>query len=281
MGWKRTIDRKWTWLSVAWLAITLSLVGWWWIHAIQQEGADPRVRRMFFWEGSFLLAILAIGGAGLVYLTFQHQRRHDRLKMFFSLFAHDLKTSITRLRLQSEILEESPAGKDPKIAAILKDIQRLDLQLENSLWMAQLESDAFLMQKTALSEVMDHLRNEFADVRFDLNRDTKVSVDRRAFVVVLRNLFHNSVLHGHADRIEISVKSSTPESVVLEISDNGKGLMVPAEKLGHSVLSNDNSHGNGLGLYLSRRLMERMDGSLDFRAEGKFVNVLSLRGAGA
>lgn len=281
MGWKRTLDRKWTWLSVVWLAVTLSLVGWWWFHAVEQEGASDRVRRMFFWEGSFLFGILFVGGVGLVYLTFQHQRRHDRLKMFFSTFAHDLKTSITRLRLQSEILEESGAGKDPKIGAILKDIQHLDLQLENSLWMAQIESDALLLQKTALSEVMEHLRNEFGEIRFDLNRDAKILVDRRAFVVVLRNLFHNSLLHGQADRIEISVKTSTPEAVVLEISDNGRGLQIESMNLGRDVLSSTSSRGNGLGLYLSRRLMERMNGHLEFKTQERFVNVLSMRGVNA
>lgn len=281
MGWKRTFDRKWTWLSVVWLAITLSLVGWWWFHAVQQEGASDRVRRMFFWEGSFLFGILFLGGLGLVYLTFQHQRRHERLKMFFSTFAHDLKTSITRLRLQSEILEESALGKDPKIAAILKDIQRLDLQLENSLWMAQLESNALLLQETALSEVMEHLRNEFADVRFDLSRDAKIVVDRRAFVVVLRNLFHNSVLHARADRIDINVKAVTSKKIVLEIGDNGRSAPAPMLHLGRDMLSSGSARGNGVGLYLSRRLMERMNGGLEFKTGDRFVNVLSLRGAGA
>lgn len=282
MSWRKTLAGKWTWLSLAWLILTVSLVGWWMIHALEQSANDERLRRMFLWEGSFLLGFLFLGGAGLVYLTFHHQARHERLRMFFSMFAHDLKTSITRLRLQSELLEESALGKDPKIASILKDIQRLDLQLENSLWMAQIDSGSLLIQKTALRDVVEHLRNEFGDVRMEINRDADVLVDRRAFAVVLRNLFHNSLMHGQADRIDLVVKTAAPSTVVLEIGDNGKGLSIPAENLGREILSsNRSSRGNGLGLYLSRRLMERMEGRLEFRTAGRFVNVLTVKGGPA
>lgn len=282
MSWRKTLAGKWTWLSLAWLILTVSLVGWWMIHALEQSANDERLRRMFLWEGSFLLGFLFLGGAGLVYLTFHHQARHERLRMFFSMFAHDLKTSITRLRLQSELLEESALGKDPKIASILKDIQRLDLQLENSLWMAQIDSGSLLIQKTALRDVVEHLRNEFGDVRMEINRDADVLVDRRAFAVVLRNLFHNSLMHGQADRIDLVVRTAAPSTVVLEIGDNGRGLSIPAENLGREILSsNRSSRGNGLGLYLSRRLMERMEGRLEFRTAGRFVNVLTVKGGPA
>lgn len=276
MGFKRKLSRKLTWLSVLWLATTMSLVTWWWVHAVQNAHQIERVKRMFLWEGSFLLGFLFIGGAGLVYLTHHHQQRHERLKMFFSTFAHDLKTSMSRLRLQGELLEESKAGQDPKVKSILKDIQRLDLQLENALWMAQIDSGSLLIQKTRLQDVMEHLRNEFGEVRLDINRDADVQVDRRAFTVVLRNLFHNSVLHGKADRIEVKVREDGG-NVVMEISDNGEGLKSAPENLGRDILSGGGRHSNGLGLYLSRRLVERMRGRLEFRTDGRFTNVLALK----
>jgi hypothetical protein len=211
-------------------------------------------------------------------LTHHRQQRHERLKMFFATFAHDLKTSMTRLRLQGELLEESGVGIDPKVKSILKDIQKLDLQLENSLWMAQLESDSLLLQKTKLRDVMDHLRNEFGEVRFEMNRDADLFVDRRAFIVVLRNLFHNSVLHGKADRIDIVVKDETGGILSLEVGDNGSGPKISALKLGSDILSSKHERGNGLGLYLSRRLVEKMQGDLQFQTETRFLNVLKLKG---
>lgn len=281
MRWNKSGNPKLTALAVLWLVFTLSLVGWWWWHSMQQAGGNAREQRMYFWEGSFLLSVLLLGGVGLVYLTHRHQERHERLKVFFSTFAHDLKTSIARLRLQGELLEESGAVQDPKVRAVLKEIQRLDLQLENSLWMAQIESSKLLLQKTALHEVMDQLRYEFSEVQLEIHRDAELFVDRRAFIVVLRNLFHNSLLHGQADRIEIQVRGESGGRVCLEISDNGQGLKIPATGLGRNVLSAREQKSNGLGLYLSRRLVERMQGRLEFRSDPGFCNVLTVRGATA
>ncbi|MBX2987960.1 MAG: HAMP domain-containing histidine kinase [Bdellovibrionaceae bacterium] len=278
MSWKRRLAGKLTVLAIIWLLCTISLVSWWWLHALHNAGSDARMQRMFLWEGSFLLLILLGGGVFLVYLTHHHQQRHERLKMFFSTFAHDLKTSMTRLRLQGELLGESKAGQDPKVKAMLKDIQKLDLQLENSLWMSQLESDALLMEKVRLRDVMDHLRNEFSEMQLEMSKDADLWADRRAFTIVLRNLFHNSILHGKADRIEIHI-SSLGESVRLEIRDNGSGLTVPVEKLGRDILSSRHERSNGLGLFLSRRLIEKMSGRLDFESQPRFSNVLSLKGS--
>lgn len=279
MAWSRRNDLK-TWLAVAWLVVTLSLVIWWLIHGMTQEGVTDRVQRMLFWEGSFLIAILFIGGVALVFLTHHHRRRHDRLQVFFSTFAHDLRTSITRLRLQSELLEEQGAGLDPKVRAILRDIQKLDLQLENSLWMSHVDTDRLLLQKTELRDVLETLRNEFSEIKVDLRKNASVLVDRKAFSLVLRNVFQNSILHGAADQIEIDVIEEADRSVRVEISDNGSGLKAPVQKLGLQVMDGT-QRTTGLGLYLSRRLLERMSGRIEFRNDGKFVNIIVVPGAGA
>lgn len=273
----KAFSQKLTALAVLWLVFTLSLVGWWWYHSLSTV-SDERVQRMFLWEGGFLFLVLLIGGVGLVYLTHHHQSRHERLKMFFATFAHDLKTSISRLRLQGELLEESPLGQNPKLQAILRDIHRLDLQLENSLWLAQLDSNKLLIQETKLSEVMDNLRNEFSEIRFELSRDSRLAIDRRAFAVILRNLFNNSVQHGQADRVEMTVTETSSGSVQIVVADNGGGVKGSIEDLGRNVLLGSHRHSNGLGLFLSRRLIERMDGELSFAQDPSFKAILKLKG---
>lgn len=270
-----------TWLAVIWLVFTLSLVLWWWIHALLQSAASESAHRMYFWEGASLISVLTLGGVALVVLTSAHQRRHERLKIFFSTFAHDLRTSMTRLRLQAELLEESSMASDPKLKAILRDIQRLDFQLENSLWMSQLENSPLLSQKTRLRDVMEHLRNEFHEIRFELSSDAELWVDRRAFTVVLRNLFHNSLLHAQADQIEIRVEGEKAGRLKILISDNGQAqpsVSAKQKNLGQDLLSST-SRGTGLGLYLSRRLVERMKGELEIQSQPRFLNVLTIPGS--
>lgn len=278
MSWRNKFSKNLTWFALAWLLITLSLVTWWWIHGMTHPGVEAKVQHMLYWEGIFLLPIVFFGGSVLVYLTYHHQRRSDRLQDFFSIFAHDLKTSMSRMRLQGELLEESGGASDPKVTSILKDIQRLDLQLENSLWMAQIESGPLLIQKTRIREIMEHLRNEFSEARFEVSRDAELFVDRRAFVVILRNLFRNSVLHGKAEKIDLSITSNSAGLVTIEIGDNGGVLPSLPENLGRNILSSTGKNSNGLGLFLSRRLMERMGGELRFSREGRFLNILTMKG---
>ncbi|MFZ4405548.1 MAG: sensor histidine kinase, partial [Pseudobdellovibrionaceae bacterium] len=90
-------------LAVMWFLFTFSLVTWWWIYGLHQVSIYyptdfQKKYSMLLWEGFFLLVTLFAGGAALIFFTWQDQRRHEKLKLFFSTFTHDLKTSISRLR---------------------------------------------------------------------------------------------------------------------------------------------------------------------------------------
>ena len=134
-------------LAIIWFAFTFSLVTWWWIFFLlrlnpTEDASIEQLRkshRMFAWEGSILLAAILLGGIALVIFTYRDQKRHQRLRFFFSTFSHDIKTSIARLRLQAEVLEEDlHSNTHPVMKRLIQDIQRLDLQLENSLLLSNL-----------------------------------------------------------------------------------------------------------------------------------------------
>src|SRR5438309_10429254 len=85
-------------LAIIWFAFTFSLVTWWWIFFLLRSRGDAS-HRMFAWEGSILIAAVLIGGIALILFSYRDQKRHQRLRFFFSTFSHDIKTSITRLPL--------------------------------------------------------------------------------------------------------------------------------------------------------------------------------------
>ena len=79
------------------------------------EGPDGaqigRVTRMLVLEGAMLVGMLVAGGVALLVAIRQEQRRRRDLRSFFMAFTHDLKTSLTSLRLQAEALREDvPRG---------------------------------------------------------------------------------------------------------------------------------------------------------------------------
>lgn len=263
-------------LAIIWFVFTFSLVGWWWVYFLLR--LDPtenpsleqlqKSHRMFAWEGSILLAAILLGGVALVIFSYRDQKRHQRLRFFFSTFSHDIKTSIARLRLQAEVLEEDLHGNThPVMKRLIHDIQRLDLQLENSLLLANLEGGDLLREEVSLSDLLSSLRNEFSELSLELEKNAVVFGDRRALLSVFKNLLQNSVIHGKATAVRIKVRELGSSRIELQIQDDGLGFKGPLQKLGSEILKSQDSRSNGIGLLITKRLLQKMKGDIRFESK--------------
>jgi hypothetical protein len=243
------------------------MVAWWWVYGLNSHDTAEELlkkHRMFMWEGSILLSTVVGGGAALIFLSYRDQKRHEQLQTFFATFSHDIKTSITRLRLQAEVLEEENSLQSPVLQRLIGDISRLDLQLENSLLLSSSEASTLLKEKLQLSKLIESLRGLWSELEIRLNQDAEIFGDKRALTSVLRNLIQNAVLHGQATALEFSAKAISSSRVEISILDNGKGYSGDLQRLGMEMHPNKNDKGSGIGLYLGRRLLKRMHGDLHF-----------------
>lgn len=228
-------------------------------------------KRMLFWEGSFFLVAIFIGGFFLIYYLYKDNEKNKSLRAFFSIFSHDLKTSIARLRLQADVLrEEEDYSKNKTLQRIVKDINKLDLQLENSLWLAQLENIQFLKEEFLFSELVSMVKADFPEVSMDLNKDHKVYGDKRALMCVLRNLIQNAIIHGEADILSFKLLPS-PGQLEIEVTDNGKGTtsLPPFRKTFLPSLSTAKT--SGLGLNLCYQILLKTKGDLAARLDGRKI----------
>ncbi len=267
-------------LAIIWFAFTFSLVTWWWIFFLNRLKHEPSFR-MFAWEGSILLAAVFIGGVALVWFTRRDQARHERLRFFFSTFSHDIKTSISRLRLQAEVMSENPQGQsNPILHRLLHDIQRLDLQLENSLLLANLEDGKLLRENISLKAVLTTLRNEFPDLAIELEKEASILGDRRALLSVFRNLLQNSVQHGKSSVVRLGVSRLDDHQLEITLQDDGIGYQGALRKLGSEILVSTDSRGNGIGLLITKRLLEKMNGDISFESKDSkgFRSLLRVEG---
>lgn len=267
-------------LAIIWFAFTFSLVTWWWIFFLIRT-TNTETQKMFAWEGSILLAAILFGGISLIVFSYRDQRRHKRLLFFFATFSHDIKTSIARLRLQAEVLEEELQGQShPVLKRLVNDIHRLDLQLENSLQLANLEEGRAHLEDVALTSLIATLRNEFPDISIELEKDAFIRGDRRALISVLRNLFQNSVQHGKASLVRIKTKALSNSRLEIIIQDNGLGIKGSTAKLGSEILVSTDARGNGIGLLITKRLISKMGGEIQFLSQENegFTSTLTVEG---
>ena len=262
-------------LSLFWFLFTFSLVVWWWVFSFHQlelladvvdKTKYQSLRRMLLSEGAVLVVAVFFGGLAMVVLTARERSRNERLRNFFSNFTHDLKTSLTRLRLRTEVLAEK--NSSPEFQKLLEEAGRLDLQLENSLWVARGDSQKLLQEDIKLSSIIGFLRVEWPALEVRLVKEAEVRGDGQALKSVFRNILQNAWLHGEAKRIEIA-----PERIgdhwQIVITDDGKGYRGDLNILGSQLLQSESEKGNGLGLYLTHDLVRRMQGKIEYEKPEK------------
>jgi signal transduction histidine kinase len=275
-----SMERKRRSLAIAlvavWVVFTVTLAAWWLIFGLRQldlikslnvAGAQDlhRYYQMLMWEGGILIASLIGGGLALFYYAKREQRRHAQVEEFFAAFTHDAKTAIASLRLQAESLREDFANSEanPLLERLLSDTLRLQLQLENSLFLVNLPRGKFFLQPIDLADRIDALRLNWPDVTISLTGDAAVMADERALESVMTNLVQNSVIHGRANEINIKVRRHDSR-VMVTVSDNGQGFKGDPSQLGKLFVRPARSSGSGVGLYIVQQLAKAMNGTIQF-----------------
>ena len=278
----KSFYRDWRFWGVAlWFGFTLSLAIWQAIFSqktllqlssLSLDQAQPLERhiRMVQMESLTMIALLLIGGATLGMLIRRERQSSNRLREFFATFTHEIKTSLTSLRLQVEILEDSlsKSGAGKRADRILSDLTRIDLQLENSLQLAREAQEQLFTEELSLREMVSSLQHSFS-IPIHLNRDCRLRADRRLFESILRNLAQNAMVHGNAQNLYFECQGETPNGLIrLLIEDDGKGAAVDADKIGTLFYRPTPTSKNGIGLYLVRSLSKKLGGDVRFIPKG-------------
>lgn len=267
-------------LVALWVIFTVTLAAWWLIFGLRQldlinqsnlEGAVPLNRhyQMLLWEGGILIASLIGGGVALFYYARREQKRHAQVEEFFAAFTHDARTALASLRLQGESLREDFArsAPNPLIDRLLSDTVRLQLQLENSLFLVNLTRGQFFLEPIKLSNRIESMRLHWPDLTINQLGDGTLMADARALDSVLVNLLHNAFTHGHATAVEVGVKHADGRLQV-RVTDNGGGFHGNFKQLGKLFVRHSRGSGSGVGLYIVRHLVGRMKGHISFQNAG-------------
>ncbi|MCG2577969.1 ATP-binding protein [Dechloromonas sp. XY25] len=212
-------------------------------------------------------------------------REVDRMKDdFISTVTHELRTPLTSIRALSEMLHEDPRIDLPNrkrfLGIIVNETERLTRLINQILDMAKLESGRAEWFSGAVDlgaiarETIASLEQLFRDKGVALDSDIPASgpvvvADSDRLTQVLINLLSNAVKFVPADSGRVHVRVGVAGRMVrVEVSDNGPGLTaeecdVIFEKFrqGGNTLT-DKPQGTGLGLPISRQIIEYFGGKL-------------------
>ncbi|HTU65237.1 MAG TPA: ATP-binding protein [Steroidobacteraceae bacterium] len=218
------------------------------------------------------------------------QREIERVKgEFISTVSHELRTPLTSIRGSIGLILGTMAGALPKNAKNLLDIaqnnsERLILLINDILDIDKIASGnmRFDMQEKSLAEItsaavtanITYAQKFGAKIRLlPVDERARLLIDADRYTQVLTNLISNAAKFSPAGA-EILVRTETlGNRLRVSVSDQGAGIPVEFRAHVFEKFSQGDSSaarragGTGLGLHITRELVEHMGGRIGFDTE--------------
>jgi signal transduction histidine kinase len=212
------------------------------------------------------------------------QRTRDE---FFAIASHELRTPLTAIRGNSSLILKYYLDKlaDPELRDIMKEIHESSIRLidivNDFLDASSLEQKrmkftytSFDVVELAASVCKEYEANSVAQgVTLNLLKPSvplpPAYADRDRLKQVLINLAGNALKFTKQGSVKLEF-ASEPNSIKVIISDTGNGMSEESKKMlfrkfeqaGMDPITRDSTRGTGLGLYISKLLMEYMNGEI-------------------
>jgi signal transduction histidine kinase len=218
---------------------------------------------------------------------------------FLSMVSHELKTPLTSLKMRTQHLrlQRERAESDDIVSLGLEDmersISRLEVLINDLLDASLIETNMFVLHRKRcdLVELCRHLLEEYTAGKGPALRSEapgkpiEAEVDPDRISQVMLNLLINARKYSpEGYPITVTLQQAGFEAII-SVRDMGAGI--PADALPHIFeqyyrapgveVQTDSYTGLGLGLYISRKLVERHAGRIDVQSvpgEGSVFSVV-------
>jgi two-component system osmolarity sensor histidine kinase EnvZ len=191
--------------------------------------------------------------------------------------SHDLRTPLTRMKLQAEMLGDTEDAK-----ALKSDISDMERMIDGYLQFARGEGDE-AMERVNIMEILHRLESNYTRNGMNISVESKsdnymIHLRPVAFERCINNILSNA--QKHATMVKVTVKQED-ENIVILIDDDGLGI---DEDLHEDVFKpffredtsrNTKTGGVGLGLPIAKDIVLAHGGDIDLtRSPQKGLRVI-------
>ena len=177
---------------------------------------------------------------------------------------HDLKTPLTRMRLQAEIIDDEKSKE-----SLVDEIKHMNLMLDEYLNFSKEENirdNIKINPIEAIIKIKNDIHFKEKDIEIEIVSDATIEVNANIFNRSIINIINNSF--ENANKIKIIIET-TPTLTMVEIHDNGEGIpkseitnvFKPFYRIDKS--RNQNSTNSGLGLSTTKHLLNSINGTIE------------------
>lgn len=244
---------------------------------------EESARRMLMVVGeSSLAGLLLCVLAGVLFWVARKRRQEAlRLQTMVQLSTHQLKTPLAGVRALLQSLGRGsipPEAQSRLLRQGIAECDRLEHMVETHLAYQRAMGRENFVPEVAdaaqlVSDILQHRRASFPEeeIQFESIAPAQLECDTDGIRVVLENLLDNARKYGGG---RVSCTDALDDNLwLLRVCDQGQGfspseaesLFEPFERGTKAGVS----HGSGLGLYLSRKVMRKMKGDLEATSLGQ------------
>lgn len=233
-------------------------------------------------------AAIAIDNANL------YRKSQDAVKArdeFLSICSHELKTPLTSLQLEAQIAQRllnrqgeqalTPERFKDLIKTTMKQTSSLTSLVDDMLDVGRISTGRLKIRpekmdvKKFIKECIEQIEPQYKAQGVELvsllsDVDCEVTWDRQRISQIISNLLSNALKYGQRKPVECRLKCSSYD-VQIFVKDQGLGIS-PENQARifdrfERVSQDRNISGLGLGLYISKKLIESHKGQIQLRSE--------------
>lgn len=209
---------------------------------------------------------------------------------FVSIASHELKTPITSLKMQLQMMirgVDTESGTTPSPEKLMKSltssnnqVDRLTALIEDLLDVTRIETGklTYKFEEVDLSslvrEVDERFTEEIKKTKCSLLEDIEDNViifcDRYRIEQVLANLISNAIKYGANGTVTMTVKKADGRAEIF-VKDSGMGIAKEMQakifERFERAISSTNISGLGLGLYIAKQIIGAHQGLIEVESE--------------
>jgi len=217
------------------------------------------------------------------------QRVNTELDTFLYRSSHDLKRPLSSIiglaNIAKITLNEEANELFEKARKTADDMDKL---LQKLITISQInysedyaKIDFSAMLKKIHNECQETIVEKGTEINYSIADNIEFASDPKLMECIFKNLIDNALLYSSFSedkqpKVEVAVYSKDA-SLYLEIKDNGEGISkeIKSKIWNMFYRGHANSSGNGLGLYITRRAVKVLKGSISFETiTGKFTKFI-------
>ncbi len=207
---------------------------------------------------------------------------NDELDSFSYTVSHDLRTPLSVMKLNCQMIQrtlEHDEIKSDRLKSVIDEIDRMTQMMQDLLALSKAKKSEIVLSIIETKPIIEKIVHDV--LLYYKTNDTQVVIEDVHNVLGDKTMFYEVFLNIIGNAIKYSSQEEHPiikiwselneEEVIFKVKDNGIGIKQEDYnkmfKLFSRMSNTGNISGNGVGLSIAHRMMDRMNGGISFESK--------------